>query len=63
MTQNSIFNGENIATNCSRVTVLALDGLTQKHFGHYALLKINFPPDHQVRPRANQARILRCKHE
>ena len=22
------------------VTVLALDGLTKKHFGHYALLKI-----------------------
>ena len=36
----SKFNGENIATNCSRVTVLALDALTKKHFGHYALLKI-----------------------
>ena len=24
----------------SRVTVLALDGLTKKHFGHYAFLKI-----------------------
>ena len=34
------FNGENIATNWSKVTVLALDGLTKKHFGHYALLKI-----------------------
>ena len=31
-------------TSCSRVTVLALDGITKKHFGHYALLKI-FPSD------------------
>ena len=44
---NSKFNGENIATSSSRVTVFALDGLTKKHFGHYALLKI-FPSDHQV---------------
>ena len=44
----SKFNGENIATNCSRVTVLALDGLTNKHFGHYILLEF-FPSDHQVR--------------
>ena len=44
---DSKFNGENIATNCSTVIVLALDGLTKKHFGHYALLKI-FPSDHQV---------------
>ena len=36
----SKFNEGNIATNCSRVTVLALDGLTKKHFGHYAILKI-----------------------
>ena len=43
----SKFNGENIATNCSRVTVLASDGLT-KGFGYYALLEI-FPSDHQVR--------------
>ena len=43
----SKFNGEKIATNCSRVTVLASDGLTKKHFGHYALLKI-FPSDHQI---------------
>ena len=49
MTANhSKFNGENIATNCSRVTVLALDGLTKKHSGHHALLKI-FPSDHQVK--------------
>ena len=34
------FNGKNIATNCSMVTVLALDGLTKKCFSHYALLKI-----------------------
>ena len=37
----SKFNGENIATNCSRATVFALDGLTKKHFGleagHYAV--------------------------
>ena len=38
----SKFNGENIATNCSRVIVLALDGLTKTHVGHYALFKI-FP--------------------
>ena len=37
---------EDIATNCSKVTVLALDGLTKKRFGHYALLKF-FPSDHQ----------------
>ena len=36
----SKFNGENIATNCSRITALALDRLTKKHFGHYAHLKI-----------------------
>ena len=36
----SKFNGENIATNCSVVTALALDGLTKKQFGHYALFKI-----------------------
>ena len=36
-----------MAANCSRVTVLALDGLTEKHFGHYTLLKL-FPSDHQV---------------
>ena len=36
----SKFNGENVATNCSRVTVLALDCLTKKHFGHCALLKL-----------------------
>ena len=36
-------NGENIATNCSIVTFLALDGLTKKHFGHYAPLKMFFP--------------------
>ena len=36
----SKFNGENIATNCFMVTVLALDGLTKKHFGQYVLLKI-----------------------
>ena len=36
----SKFNGENIETNSSVVTVLALDGLTKKHFGHYAFLKI-----------------------
>ena len=35
----SKFNGGNIATNCSRVKVFALDGLTKKHFGHYATLK------------------------
>ena len=29
------------------VTVLALDGLTKKHFSHYSLLKF-FPSDHQV---------------
>ena len=34
------FNGENIATNCFMITVLVLDGLTKKDFGHYALLKI-----------------------
>ena len=38
--------GEKIATNCSRATALALDGLTKKYFGYYALLKI-FPSDHQ----------------
>ena len=37
----SKFNGEKIATNCSRVTALALDGLTKKNFGHYALLKLS----------------------
>ena len=42
ITNYSKFNGENVATNCSMVTVLALDGLTKKHFGHYALLKF-FP--------------------
>ena len=31
---------ETLQLNCSRVTVLASDGLTEKHFGHYALLKI-----------------------
>ena len=36
---NSKFNGENSATNCFMIIVLALDGLTKKHFGHYALLK------------------------
>ena len=37
----SEFNGENIATNCSRVTVLALDGLKERNtLAHYALLKI-----------------------
>ena len=36
----SKFNGENIATNCSQVTIPALGGLTKKYFGHYALLKI-----------------------
>ena len=36
----SKFNGENIATYCSVVTILALDALTKKHFGHYVLLKI-----------------------
>ena len=36
----SKFNGENIANNYFTVTVLALDGLTKKHFDHYALLKI-----------------------
>ena len=35
----SKFNGKNIAANCFMVTVLASDGLTKKHFGHYALLK------------------------
>ena len=45
------FIGENIAANCFMVTVLALNGLTKKHFGHYALLKI-FPSDHQD-PRLN----------
>ena len=29
-----------IATNCSVVTVFVLDGLTKKHFGHLAFLKI-----------------------
>ena len=43
----SKFNGENIATNCSVITVHALDGLTKKHFDHYALLKI-FPSNRQV---------------
>ena len=43
----SKFNGENIATNCSRITVFASDGLTKKHFGHYTLLKV-FPSDHQA---------------
>ena len=40
-------------TNCFGVTVLALDGLTKKHFGHCALLKI-FPSDHQVRLRLHK---------
>ena len=35
------FKGENIGTICSVVTVLALDGLTKKQFGHYAVLKIS----------------------
>ena len=34
------FMEKNIATNFSVVTVLASGGLTQKHFGHYAILKI-----------------------
>ena len=34
-------------TNCFMAAVLALDGLTKKHFGHYAILKL-FPSDHQV---------------
>ena len=29
----SKFVGQNIATNCLMVAVLALDGLTKKHFG------------------------------
>ena len=33
--------------NCFMVAVLALDGLTKKHFGRYTLLK-NFPSDHQA---------------
>ena len=39
-------NGENTATNCSMEIALASVGLTKKHFGHHAVLKI-FPPDHQ----------------
>ena len=34
-------------TYCSVVAVPALVGLTKKHFGHYAILKI-YPSDHQV---------------
>ena len=49
----SKFNEENIATNCSMVTVGALDGLTKKHFGHYALSKI-FP----LRSPSNKHRVL-----
>ena len=43
----SKFNGKDIMTNCFMATVLALDGLTKEHFGHYAVLKL-FPSDHQV---------------
>ena len=52
----SKFNGENTVTNCSRVTVFALDGLTKKHFGHYALLKI-ISSDHKVSARSVQEYI------
>ena len=36
----SKLNEENIATNCSRVAALALDGLTKKPFDHYAVSQI-----------------------
>ena len=38
---------QNIATNCSQVTVSVLAGWTKKSFGHYAMLKL-FLSDHQV---------------
>ena len=43
----SKFNGENMATNCSRVTVLALDGLTKKNTLATTLSWKLFPSDHQ----------------
>ena len=36
----SLFSGENSATSCYVVTVLALAGLTKELVGHYAFLKI-----------------------
>ena len=41
------FNGENIATNCCRVTVLALDSLTKNTLATKLSWKI-FPSDQQV---------------
>ena len=57
----SKFNGENITTNCFIATVFPLDGLTKKHFGHYALLKI-FSSDHQVQNKLEEADIKAFKH-
>ena len=56
----SKFNGKNIATNRSRVTVFALDGLTKKHFGHCAILKL-FPSDHQVFGSARPGRDVKTR--